>query len=177
MPRGRFRSWTDDDLRAAVAKHTNRSDVIRELGLRPAGGNHRSVQFHIERLGLDVSHFSDEKKIRATLATRLLPRAYDEVFRERCRVSPAVVRRHALREIRPYVCRDCGNPGTHNGKPLTLHLDHINGVHDDNRLENLRWLCPNCHSQTPTYCGRSSRRRPNRVSERARPWRVRTPGR
>lgn len=43
------------------------------------------------------------------------------------------------------------------GKPLTLHLDHINGVHHDNRLDNLRVLCPNCHSQTDTYCGRNPR--------------------
>jgi 5-methylcytosine-specific restriction endonuclease McrA len=44
------------------------------------------------------------------------------------------------------------------GQPLTMHLDHINGVRNDNRLENLRMLCPNCHSQTPTYGGRNLKR-------------------
>ena len=114
---------------------------------------------HIVRLRLDVSHFSNEKKIRAGIPTRLVRRAYADVFCEHSRVSPAVVRRHARLHITPYACLHCGNPGVHNGHPLTLHLDHVNGVHDDNRVENLRWLCPNCHSQTPTYCGRSSRRR------------------
>lgn len=55
-------------------------------------------------------------------------------------------------------CYECGIEPTWNGKPLTLHLDHINGVNNDNRLENLRLLCPNCHSQTHTYAGRNTRK-------------------
>lgn len=53
-----------------------------------------------------------------------------------------------------YVCSECGNTGEHNNKQLTLELDHINGDNTDNRLNNLRFLCPNCHSQTPTFRGR-----------------------
>ncbi|MGC9992491.1 MAG: HNH endonuclease [Candidatus Cybelea sp.] len=55
-------------------------------------------------------------------------------------------------------CHSCGLKDWH-GRPLSLHLDHINGVRNDNRLENLRMLCPNCHSQTPTYGGRNTRLR------------------
>ena len=54
------------------------------------------------------------------------------------------------------ICSDCGNKGEWNGKPIILELDHINGNHYDNRFENLRILCPNCHSQTPTFRGRGS---------------------
>lgn len=55
-----------------------------------------------------------------------------------------------------YECQICHNKGEHLGKPLSLHLDHINGDSKDNRLENLRFLCPNCHSQTDTYCGKNT---------------------
>lgn len=76
----------------------------------------------------------------------------DEVFRENGKWIDTRLRRRVLKSGRlPYVCETCSNPGEHRGKPLVLHLDHRNGNHRDCRWENLRWLCPNCHSQTPTY--------------------------
>ena len=53
------------------------------------------------------------------------------------------------------MCANCGNIGEWNGQSLTLQIDHINGINNDNRKENLRWLCPNCHSQTSTYTGKN----------------------
>lgn len=60
-----------------------------------------------------------------------------------------------LHKLIKYQCSLCSIVDSHNGKPLVLHLDHINGIRTDNRLENLRFLCPNCHSQTDTYCGKN----------------------
>jgi 5-methylcytosine-specific restriction endonuclease McrA len=62
------------------------------------------------------------------------------------------VKRRLLQENAiDYECKECGNKGIHNNKPLTLQLDHINGNNRDHRMENLRLLCPSCHSQTDTY--------------------------
>lgn len=64
-----------------------------------------------------------------------------------------------------YVCTECGLKDNWNGKIIILDLDHINGINSDNRLENLRFLCPNCHSQTPTYKGRNKNKGVKLVSD------------
>ena len=58
----------------------------------------------------------------------------------------------------PYECSICSMPPVWNGKPMSLVLDHINGVNNDNRLENLRFVCHNCDSQLPTYKSRNIRK-------------------
>ena len=75
-------------------------------------------------------------------------------------ISNDAIKKTIIRDkLIPYICSECGNTGEHLGKSLSLHLDHINGENKDHRLENLRFLCPNCHSQTPTYCGRNIRKK------------------
>lgn len=153
--RGRLRTWTDAQLVAAVAKHSNFTDVLRELGLRPAGGNHESMKRHIDRLRLDTSHFNQDRRLRGVRAFRELRRlSTAQVFCVGSHVRSSHLRRIARRFLQPVNCARCGNSGTWLGGPLTLQLHHVNGVHDDNRLENLRWLCPNCHSQTETFAGK-----------------------
>lgn len=69
----------------------------------------------------------------------------------------ALKKRLVDEKILPYRCAICGNEGEWNSYPLVLQLDHINGINNDNRIENLRFLCPNCHSQTTTFSGRNRR--------------------
>ena len=170
MSRGRVRSWSDEALRAAVAASTNTTDVLRALALRAAGGNHRSIRRHIGRLALDTSHFTSDRRTRALREFRYRPLALDDVFREGSTANRSVVRKRAREQLRPYLCAMCANPGAHLGRPLVPQLDHRNGDPADNRLETLRWLCPNCHSQTSTFAGRS-RRSASRAADELRPSR------
>lgn len=102
----------------------------------------------------------------ATLYSQKIRLTNEDVFV----VNSTYARHHIKRRIIeqqlvPYVCAECDNDGNHNGKPLVLQLDHINGVNDDNRLENLRFLCPNCHSQEDTYAAKNRKnaaRKPKR---------------
>jgi len=144
------RTWVDKQLTTAVKENSSLSAVLRAIGLRPGGGNFKLVRGHIDRLGLDMTHFHLD--ISGLMRKS---RSFHEIF---CVHSPVVgtkLRSHVLKHgVLPYVCTECENTGTHNGRKLILQLDHINGVHDDARVDNLRFLCPNCHTQTPTYARR-----------------------
>lgn len=80
----------------------------------------------------------------------------EEVLKENSSISRHCLIHYLNRfNVLEYKCALCGNTGEWQGQVLTLQIDHINGIRNDNRKENLRWLCPNCHSQTETFCGRN----------------------
>lgn len=147
------RTWTDNQLCKAVANSFSGLEVIRKLGLSSHGGNYRTLYQAIDRLQLDVSHW------KRTAPGGSLAR----VPLEKILVSNSTFNRYHLRNrlirdgVLNYECKICGIVDWQ-GKPLSLHLDHINGIANDNRLSNLRLLCPNCHAQTSTF----SRGGPNR---------------
>lgn len=131
-------------------------DVLRRLGITPAGGSHYYISQRIKREGLDTSHFLGSRANRGDDHKGGPDRLSAETILVNGRLSrrESVLKlRRALDEIgRPRSCDECGMGEEWNGKFLVLHIDHINGDNVDNRAENLRYLCPNCHSQTGTYC-------------------------
>lgn len=121
------------------------SDVIRAVGLQPRGQNEKTIKRWIKKLNIDTSHFDiSAAKARGSIK--------NNIFVENSSAANSVVKRKVLRgNLIPYECSKCGLKDGWQGMPLNLQLDHKNGINNDHRLENLRFLCPNCHSQTPTW--------------------------
>lgn len=154
--RGGRKAWSDDDLRSAVSNSRSRAEVQRRLGYRPSGGVHRYINAHIRRLGLDTSHFTGQaSQLGKRRTAREVRRALDKVLVKGSRYSTSSkLRGRLIRSgLKSPRCEMCGRDSWL-GQPIRLELDHINGDPCDNRLENLRILCSNCHSLTETWCGR-----------------------
>ncbi|WP_175409307.1 HNH endonuclease [Streptomyces sp. TRM64462] len=147
----RWARHTQETLREVVALSTSVQEVVRRLGLSPVGGNNTHISRRITALGIDTSHFSPTRRgVRKGSRGPLMALRAPEAGR----VPGERLRRELLRTGIPERCTMCGTGPEWNGKPLRLEVDHVNGDWWDNRPENLRLLCPNCHAVTDTYRGR-----------------------
>ncbi|WP_406126426.1 HNH endonuclease [Streptomyces canus] len=149
----------EGELRNLVQNSTSYADVMRGLSLEVNDTNHRRVRRAASRLHLDTSHFKrrswarPERPAPPPTAPRVLIVLPDQAGR-----TNRTQLHRALTEVgEPYACAECGNSGEWRGRTLTLQIDHINGDWRDNRRENLRYLCPNCHSLTETWCRQKAR--------------------
>ncbi|MCT9082429.1 HNH endonuclease signature motif containing protein [Streptomyces fulvoviolaceus] len=146
----RWARHTEETLRKMVAVSTSIKEVVRRLGISPVGGNHTHISRRIATLGIDTSHFvvrpGAPRDSRCDVLSLGTPQAG--------RIPGNRLLRHLLSIGIPETCAMCGTGPKWNDKPLQLEVDHINGGWWDNRLKNLRLLCPNCHAVTDTYRGR-----------------------
>lgn len=159
MPK--FRSWSDEELIQAVKVSKSYRKVIIRLGLVPAGGNYTQIKQTIERLCLDTSHFAGKgwnegwrsgykredriKALRDVLVVGSTPQSF------------GLKKRLFHAGLKEQKCELCGWHETSQDGRIPVELDHINGDRYDNRLENLRILCPNCHSLQPTHRGKNKK--------------------
>jgi hypothetical protein len=146
--------WTNDDLRVAVAGARSIAQAIRALGLVAAGGNYDQVQRRIKELGIDTSHMTGRGWNRGGEFKPYTERRLDEVLvTGRWTASHQLKKRLFRNGLKSPACELCGWAARAPDGRIPVELDHINGDRFDNRIENLRILCPNCHSLQPTHRG------------------------
>ena len=146
---------TKEKMKEILSKSKSMREVILYFGLSPNGsGGYRSIKNKILSLGLEVPKYN--YKGDGVKRNKL---SDESVFCENSQYSRFHLKKRIVeKKLIEYVCCFCGNNGFWNEKKISLHLDHINGINNDNRLDNLRFLCPNCHSQTETYGGKVNRK-------------------
>ncbi|MFH8724039.1 HNH endonuclease signature motif containing protein [Streptomyces termitum] len=154
--------WTREVLAEAVAGSTSVYGVLRHLGIETVGGRHTHIGRRIKTYGIDTSHFTPPVWTERMRHNRRR-RTPEEVLVLNTAPHPRRVRSGRLKSALletgvEEACASCGVGATWRGRPLPLEVDHIDGDWRDNRPENLRLLCPNCHSTTDTYRGRGKGR-------------------
>lgn len=134
-------------------------DILIKIGLDPYNGNHKTLNHRIKEDGFDISILeknrrkSREKHMKSLLEKKTYK--LEDILVENSKYGSHHLKNKLISQnILKNECSICKNNGEWFGKKLSLQLDHINGINNDNRLENLRLLCPNCHSQTETFSGK-----------------------
>jgi hypothetical protein len=149
------RKYADEQLIQAVPRARSVAQVLSLIGLRPAGGNYKTVKYRIRQLGLDTSHFGGQAWLKGTKVRTRRPIPLQELLVDGSRYRTYLLKRRLIEAgLKEAKCEGCGLQSW-NGEPIPIELDHINGRNDDNRLINLRILCPNCHALTSTYRGKN----------------------
>lgn len=149
--------WTEstENFQNRVNQCNSIADIVRSFGFAIGRAQYKTIYARIEKDKINIDHIplglgANKNRVFDTKRKPLKIYLVDGVNIKGSDLKKRLIRENLMKDV----CSECGLGDVWNGKKITLQLDHINGVRDDNRLENIRILCPNCHSQTPTFCGR-----------------------
>lgn len=161
--------WKKENVEQIIKDSTNKSTVLRKMNLKIYTGNYDTLNRYIKKYNIDISHFNrnifnDSKPFVRILLKDILienstytnnPKLKEKLYKE------------GLKEKK---CELCGQDEEWEGKHMSLILDHINGKHDDNRIENLQIVCPNCNATLNTHCGKNTKHRTEQKLKRIKKY-------
>lgn len=156
----RKRSWTKENLIEAAKESINMRQLISRLGLVYAGGNYAQVRKYVHEYRVDISHFTGRGWNEGRRGDYRPIRSLEQILVKGSGYQTFKLKRRLFREgLKAIRCEECGWARKSEDGRVPLELDHVNGDSTDNRLENPRVLCPNCHSLKPTHRGRNKGKR------------------
>ena len=159
-----LRQYTKEWLEELCKDSYSYAEVLRKAGRKQAGGNQSILKKKIEEFNIDISHFTGERwqwspNLQTTLKEDAINRekyTRKEVFCKNSPVTQKMLRGYIERhKIKEYKCENCGCDGNWQGGIISLELHHKDGDNTNNELNNLQYLCPNCHALTDTYRGKN----------------------
>lgn len=160
--------YRKENLLQVVKISKSFKDVCRKLNICTTGNNFYTVKKYIEIHNIDTAHFLTQKEHLNKIHEIKKP-SNKEIFCENSPFNTYRVKKRIIKEnLIKYQCAICSNNGEWNQIKLVLQLDHIDGISNNNVLSNLRFLCPNCHSQTDTFCGKHRGKKAILEKERAK---------
>lgn len=152
--------FTPSELQKLLDTSDSYCDLLRKVGLTPKGSNPKTLHKIINEYGLDETKLNENRKnlyLRNSLCThKKTKKSLDDILNNKCTFTSSykLLRRLVGEGYKEYKCENCGLTDWL-GKPLSLQLEHIDGNHNNNSFDNLKILCPNCHSQTDTFAGKN----------------------